>query len=118
MKLATFLVEGRVEPIGGTVDGDRVVAFAGGRDFARPRAGAADRARERDELRRPRRRVTCAGCTWVNGELRQDSSTSDLIFGCDELVEFIGQTCTLVPGDLILTGTPSASEWHWIHHSS
>ena len=45
--------------------------------------------------------------TWVNGELRQDSSTSDLLFGCSELVEFIGQTCTLAPGDLILTGTPS-----------
>ena len=45
--------------------------------------------------------------TWVNGELRQDSNTSDLIFGCSELVEFISQTCTLVPGDLILTGTPS-----------
>jgi 2-keto-4-pentenoate hydratase/2-oxohepta-3-ene-1,7-dioic acid hydratase in catechol pathway len=45
--------------------------------------------------------------TWVNGELRQDASTSDLIFGCRELVEFIAQTCTLVPGDLILTGTPS-----------
>jgi acylpyruvate hydrolase len=45
--------------------------------------------------------------TWVNGELRQDSSTSDLIFGCQELVDFIAQTCTLVPGDLILTGTPS-----------
>jgi len=45
--------------------------------------------------------------TWVNGELRQDSSTRDLIFGCQELVEFIGQTCTLAPGDLILTGTPS-----------
>lgn len=45
--------------------------------------------------------------TWVNGELRQDSSTSDLIFGCQELVEFIAQTCTLRPGDLILTGTPS-----------
>jgi acylpyruvate hydrolase len=45
--------------------------------------------------------------TWVNGELRQDSNTSDLIFGCRELVEFIGQTCTLQPGDLILTGTPS-----------
>jgi acylpyruvate hydrolase len=44
--------------------------------------------------------------TWVNGELRQDSNTSDLIFGCDELVEFISQTCTLLPGDLILTGTP------------
>ncbi len=45
--------------------------------------------------------------TWVNGELRQDSNTSDLIFGCQELVDFIGQTCTLRPGDLILTGTPS-----------
>jgi 2-keto-4-pentenoate hydratase/2-oxohepta-3-ene-1,7-dioic acid hydratase in catechol pathway len=45
--------------------------------------------------------------TWVNGDLRQDSSTSDLIFGCPELVGFIAQTCTLRPGDLILTGTPS-----------
>lgn len=45
--------------------------------------------------------------TWVNGELRQDSSTADQIFGCQELVEFVGQTCTLEPGDLILTGTPS-----------
>jgi acylpyruvate hydrolase len=45
--------------------------------------------------------------TWVNGQLRQDSNTSDLIFGCRELVEFISQTCTLLPGDLILTGTPN-----------
>jgi acylpyruvate hydrolase len=45
--------------------------------------------------------------TWVNGELRQDSRTSDLIFGCQELVDFIAQTCTLQAGDLILTGTPS-----------
>jgi acylpyruvate hydrolase len=45
--------------------------------------------------------------TWVNGELRQDSSTSDLIFGCEEIVRFISQTCTLHPGDLILTGTPN-----------
>lgn len=45
--------------------------------------------------------------TWVNRELRQESSTSDLIFGCQQLVEFIGETCTLQPGDLILTGTPS-----------
>jgi 2-keto-4-pentenoate hydratase/2-oxohepta-3-ene-1,7-dioic acid hydratase in catechol pathway len=44
--------------------------------------------------------------TWVNGELRQDSNTSDLIFACDALVAFIAQTCTLRPGDLILTGTP------------
>ncbi|MGZ4186617.1 MAG: fumarylacetoacetate hydrolase family protein [Solirubrobacteraceae bacterium] len=45
--------------------------------------------------------------TWVNGELRQDASTSDLVFGCKELVAFIGQTCTLQPCDLILTGTPN-----------
>jgi 2-keto-4-pentenoate hydratase/2-oxohepta-3-ene-1,7-dioic acid hydratase in catechol pathway len=45
--------------------------------------------------------------TWVNGELRQDSSTADLIFGCRELVDFIAETCTLRPGDLILTGTPN-----------
>jgi 2-keto-4-pentenoate hydratase/2-oxohepta-3-ene-1,7-dioic acid hydratase in catechol pathway len=45
--------------------------------------------------------------TWVNGELRQDSNTCDLIFPCQELVDFVAQTCTLAPGDLILTGTPS-----------
>jgi acylpyruvate hydrolase len=45
--------------------------------------------------------------TWVNGELRQDSSTSDLIFGIPQLVAFLRETCTLEPGDLILTGTPS-----------
>lgn len=45
--------------------------------------------------------------TWVNDELRQDTSTSDLIFGCAELLAFIGETCRLCPGDLILTGTPS-----------
>jgi 2-keto-4-pentenoate hydratase/2-oxohepta-3-ene-1,7-dioic acid hydratase in catechol pathway len=50
---------------------------------------------------------TLALRTWVNDELRQDSNTADLIFGCPELVEFIAQTCTLAPGDLILTGTPS-----------
>jgi acylpyruvate hydrolase len=45
--------------------------------------------------------------TWVNSELRQDSRTSDLIFGPRALVDFIAETCTLEPGDLILTGTPS-----------
>ncbi|HTW13006.1 MAG TPA: fumarylacetoacetate hydrolase family protein [Solirubrobacteraceae bacterium] len=44
--------------------------------------------------------------TWVNGELRQDSNTRNLVFGCDALVEFLSQTCSLRPGDLILTGTP------------
>jgi 2-keto-4-pentenoate hydratase/2-oxohepta-3-ene-1,7-dioic acid hydratase in catechol pathway len=45
--------------------------------------------------------------SWVNGEPRQDSRTSDLLFGIDYLVNFISETCTLEPGDLILTGTPS-----------
>src|SRR5689334_10294676 len=45
--------------------------------------------------------------TWVNGELRQDGSTSNLIFGPDEIVTFLSETCTLQPGDLILTGTPA-----------
>ena len=45
--------------------------------------------------------------TWVNGELRQDSTTADLVFGPQALVAFIGETCTLEPGDVILTGTPS-----------
>jgi acylpyruvate hydrolase len=44
--------------------------------------------------------------SWVNGEQRQDSTTDDLIFGPSELVEFIAETCTLEPGDIILTGTP------------
>jgi 2-keto-4-pentenoate hydratase/2-oxohepta-3-ene-1,7-dioic acid hydratase in catechol pathway len=42
----------------------------------------------------------------VNGEPRQDSRTSDLIFGLEHLIAFISETCTLEPGDLILTGTP------------
>lgn len=44
--------------------------------------------------------------SWVNGEQRQDSTTDDLIFGPQELAAFIGDTCTLEPGDIILTGTP------------
>ena len=45
--------------------------------------------------------------TWVNGDLRQDGSTADLIFGIDKLISFITETCSLAPGDLILTGTPA-----------
>jgi len=45
--------------------------------------------------------------TWVNGEPRQDSSTNDLIFDVPAIVAFLRETCTLEPGDLILTGTPS-----------
>jgi acylpyruvate hydrolase len=43
----------------------------------------------------------------VNGELRQDARTSDLIFRIPELIDFISEVITLEPGDLILTGTPS-----------
>jgi len=42
----------------------------------------------------------------VNGEVRQSSNTSDMIFPCDEIVSYISQHMTLVPGDIILTGTP------------
>ena len=44
--------------------------------------------------------------TYVNGELRQDSNTSDMIFSCAEIVSYISQYMTLEPGDIILTGTP------------
>jgi 2-keto-4-pentenoate hydratase/2-oxohepta-3-ene-1,7-dioic acid hydratase in catechol pathway len=43
--------------------------------------------------------------TWVNGELRQDINTQDLLFGIDEILSFLQETNTLRPGDLILTGT-------------
>jgi 2-keto-4-pentenoate hydratase/2-oxohepta-3-ene-1,7-dioic acid hydratase in catechol pathway len=45
--------------------------------------------------------------TWINGDLRQDSSTSDLIFDCFEIIEFISTAFTLQPGTIIPTGTPS-----------
>jgi len=45
----------------------------------------------------------------VNGATRQDSSTADLVFGPRALVDFIAETCTLAPGDLILTGTPQGA---------
>lgn len=45
--------------------------------------------------------------TRVNGELRQDSSTSDLIFGVPELIAFASAHMTLEPGDVISTGTPA-----------
>jgi 2,4-didehydro-3-deoxy-L-rhamnonate hydrolase len=44
--------------------------------------------------------------SWVNGEPRQDSRTSDLIFGIDTIVFELSQVLALEPGDLVLTGTP------------
>jgi 2-keto-4-pentenoate hydratase/2-oxohepta-3-ene-1,7-dioic acid hydratase in catechol pathway len=45
--------------------------------------------------------------TRVNGELRQDTNTNDLIFGIPEIISFISQGTTLQKGTLIMTGTPS-----------
>lgn len=50
---------------------------------------------------------TLALSTRVNGELRQSSNTSQLIFDCFDLVTHLSQAFTLEPGDLIFTGTPS-----------
>jgi 2,4-diketo-3-deoxy-L-fuconate hydrolase len=42
----------------------------------------------------------------VNGELRQESSTADMIFSVGEIVSYLSQFMTLLPGDLVITGTP------------
>lgn len=44
--------------------------------------------------------------TILNGEVRQQSNTADMIFHCDEIVSYISQHMTLEPGDIIMTGTP------------
>ncbi len=44
--------------------------------------------------------------TWVNGELRQDSSTKQLIFDAAAIVEHLSTAFTLEPGDVVATGTP------------
>jgi 2-keto-4-pentenoate hydratase/2-oxohepta-3-ene-1,7-dioic acid hydratase in catechol pathway len=43
----------------------------------------------------------------VNGEVRQAGFTSDMVFGVAEIIEYITAFTTLLPGDVILTGTPS-----------
>ena len=43
---------------------------------------------------------------WVNNDLRQDSTTGDMIFGVAEVVSYISRYFTLEPGDVIITGTP------------
>lgn len=45
--------------------------------------------------------------TVLNGEVMQDSTTADMVFGVAEIVSFVSQAITLDPGDLILTGTPA-----------
>jgi 2-keto-4-pentenoate hydratase/2-oxohepta-3-ene-1,7-dioic acid hydratase in catechol pathway len=43
----------------------------------------------------------------LNGEVMQDSSTSNMIFGVADVIAFVSQAITLEPGDLIITGTPA-----------
>jgi 2-keto-4-pentenoate hydratase/2-oxohepta-3-ene-1,7-dioic acid hydratase in catechol pathway len=56
-----------------------------------------------DEVRDPHR---LGLRTWVNGELRQESNTKELIFDCFALVEHLSTAFTLEPGDIVATGTP------------
>jgi len=45
--------------------------------------------------------------TWVNGELRQDGNTKDMIFSIPEIIHHVSMVMTLEPCDIIATGTPS-----------
>ncbi|XP_057664528.1 fumarylacetoacetate hydrolase domain-containing protein 2 isoform X1 [Diorhabda carinulata] len=50
--------------------------------------------------------------SWVNGVLKQNGNTSELIFKIDFLVSYLSQIVTLYPGDVILTGTPAGVGTH------
>ena len=87
------------------------------RDFQKNRGGNWDKGKgcdtfapigpwlvTRDEIRDPQ-----ALRVWseVNGERRQDSTTAQMIFSCAHLISYISGFMTLLPGDVICTGTPS-----------
>lgn len=56
-----------------------------------------------DEIADPQNlRVRC----WLNGELRQDATTADMIFGVADIISYASTYMTLEPGDIIATGTP------------
>jgi 2-keto-4-pentenoate hydratase/2-oxohepta-3-ene-1,7-dioic acid hydratase in catechol pathway len=44
--------------------------------------------------------------SWLNGELRQDSTTADMLFSAAQIISYASRYMTLKPGDIILTGTP------------
>lgn len=57
--------------------------------------------------------------SYVNGQLRQDGSTADMIFSCAQIISYASRYIKLCPGDLIFTGTPSGvalegQEKHWL----
>lgn len=49
----------------------------------------------------------------LNGETMQDESTKDMIFDVARMVSYASQTTTLLPGDLVLTGSPAGNGMHW-----
>ncbi|NBM15842.1 fumarylacetoacetate hydrolase family protein [Streptomyces sp. GC420] len=49
----------------------------------------------------------------LNGETMQDESTEDMIFGVARLVSYASQTARLLPGDVVLTGSPAGNGMHW-----
>jgi 2-keto-4-pentenoate hydratase/2-oxohepta-3-ene-1,7-dioic acid hydratase in catechol pathway len=62
-----------------------------------------------DEIRDPQAlRLRCL----VNGEVRQDATTADMVHGVAALVAFCSRAFTLEPGDVIATGTPSGVGWY------
>ncbi len=49
--------------------------------------------------------------TWINGELRQSSTTANMIWSCAQLIAFFSVNFTLRPGMVIITGTPAGTAW-------
>lgn len=49
----------------------------------------------------------------VNGEAMQDESTADMVFDVARLIEHVSSTCQLLPGDLLLTGSPAGNGAHY-----
>ncbi|GGC00673.1 hydrolase [Marivita lacus] len=49
--------------------------------------------------------------TWINGELRQEANTADMLWSCAALIHFFSINFTLKPGMVILTGTPAGTAW-------
>jgi 2-keto-4-pentenoate hydratase/2-oxohepta-3-ene-1,7-dioic acid hydratase in catechol pathway len=78
--------------------GDGQWARAKGFDTAAPLGPWIETSLDPDDL-------TIKG--WLNGELRQDGSTNQMIRSVRELVAIVSQAFTLLPGDVIMTGTPA-----------
>jgi 2-keto-4-pentenoate hydratase/2-oxohepta-3-ene-1,7-dioic acid hydratase in catechol pathway len=49
----------------------------------------------------------------LNGETMQDESTKDMLFGVARLVSYVSRSARLLPGDLVLTGSPAGNGMHW-----